>query len=70
MLISNISRCTLHPTYFDTIRQIKYWLGHFNQLRRTFDQQERIILDLATGKLYRVEFSAWLNNHIIHQTNS
>ena len=34
------------------------------------DEQERIILDLAAGELDRVEFTTWINNHIIHTTSS
>jgi len=28
------------------------------------DDQERVMLDLATGKMSRIKFSDWLNNHI------
>ncbi len=34
------------------------------------DEQERIILDIATGKIGRIEFTAWLNNHFIHIPSS
>ena len=35
----------------------------------TVDEQERVMLELATGKMLRINFSAWLNNHISHITN-
>jgi len=40
------------------------------EIQATIDEQEKIILDLAGGKLDRKKFTAWLNNHIIHITNS
>ena len=33
------------------------------------DEQERVMLNLAAGKMSRVNFSDWLNNHISHITN-
>jgi death-on-curing protein len=33
------------------------------------DEQERVMLDLAAGKMSRVNFSDWLNNYISHITN-
>jgi death-on-curing protein len=29
-------------------------------------EQEKIILDLAVGKMSREEFTAWLKNHVLH----
>ena len=34
------------------------------QIQADVDQQERIILDLAAGKIPRDEFASWLNSHI------
>ena len=33
------------------------------------DEQERIMLELAAGKMSRSDFSEWLKNHISHITN-
>ena len=33
------------------------------------DEQERIMLELASGNVSRINFSEWLNNHISHITN-
>ncbi len=33
------------------------------------DEQERVMLELAAGKMSRVDFSEWLNNHINHITS-
>jgi len=33
------------------------------------DEQERVMLDLAAGKMARVEFSEWLNSHTTQITN-
>jgi len=33
------------------------------------DEQERVMLDLASGKMSRINFSEWLNNQICHITN-
>ncbi len=30
------------------------------------DEQERVMLELAAGKMSRINFSEWLNNHISH----
>ena len=35
------------------------------EIKATVDEQERIILDLASGHLTREEFSAWLKEHVI-----
>ena len=40
------------------------------EIEASIDEQEKIILDLAAGRLDREEFTAWLNNHIIHITSS
>lgn len=37
------------------------------EIKASIDEQERIILDLAAGKLDREAFTNWLNNHIFHQ---
>jgi len=39
------------------------------EIKATIDDQEKIILDLAAGKVGRENLTAWLNNHIIHITN-
>ena len=36
------------------------------EVEATVQDQERIILDLAAGKMSREEFTAWLKNHVIH----
>jgi death-on-curing protein len=33
------------------------------------DEQERVMLELAAGKMSRINFLEWLNNHISHITN-
>jgi len=33
------------------------------------DEQERVMLELASGKMSRINFSEWLNNQICHITN-
>lgn len=35
------------------------------QIQANVDQQERVILNLAAGKINRDEFAAWLNDHIV-----
>jgi death on curing protein len=40
-----------------------------SEIEATIDDQEKIILDIAAGKLDREGFTSWLNNHIIHITN-
>lgn len=40
------------------------------EIEASVNEQEKIILDLASGKLDREEFTAWLNDHIIHITRS
>jgi death-on-curing protein len=35
------------------------------QIQADVDWQERIILDLAAGKIHRDEFTSWLNDHIV-----
>jgi death on curing protein len=39
------------------------------EIEATIDEQEKIILDLAAGKVDREQFTVWLNNHIIHITS-
>jgi len=39
------------------------------EIEATIDDQEKIILDLASGKVDREQFAVWLNNHIIHITS-
>lgn len=39
------------------------------KIEATIDDQEKIILDLAAGKVDREQFAVWVNNHIIHITN-
>ena len=36
-----------------------------NEIEAKVEEQERIILDLAAGKLSRDEFTSWLKNHVI-----
>ena len=33
------------------------------------NEQERVMLELASGKMSRINFSEWLNNHTSHITN-
>jgi death-on-curing protein len=33
------------------------------------DEQERVMIELAAGKMSRINFLEWLNNHISHITN-
>ena len=40
------------------------------EIEASIDDQERIILDLSSGKLNREEFTSWLNKHVIHITSS
>jgi death-on-curing protein len=35
------------------------------QIKADVDQQERIILDLAMGKIHGDGFTSWLNDHIV-----
>jgi death-on-curing protein len=39
------------------------------EIEASIDQQEKIILDLAAGKIGREKFTAWLHNHTIHITS-
>jgi len=39
------------------------------EIEASVDEQEKIILDLAEGKLNREEFTAWLNDHVVHITS-
>jgi death on curing protein len=39
------------------------------EIEASVDEQEKIILDLAAGKLDRKEFTAWLNDHVVHITS-
>jgi death-on-curing protein len=36
------------------------------EIQASVGEQEKIILDLAAGKVDRIKFAAWLNNHTIH----
>ena len=40
------------------------------EIEASIDEQEKIILDLADGKLDRKEFTEWLNKHIIQIKSS
>jgi death-on-curing protein len=40
------------------------------EIEASIDEQEKIILDLAAGKMDREEFTIWLNKHTIHITSS
>ena len=39
------------------------------EIKSSVDEQERIMIELAAGKMSRIFFSEWLNNHIRHITN-
>ena len=39
------------------------------EIEASIDEQEAIILDLASGRLDRKKFTAWLNRHVIHITS-
>ncbi len=39
------------------------------EIEATIDDQEKIILDLASGKVDREQLTIWLNNHNIHITS-
>jgi len=39
------------------------------EIEATIDDQEKIILDLAAGKVDREQFTVWLNKHIIYITS-
>ena len=39
------------------------------EIEASVNEQEKIILDLAAGKLDRKEFTAWLNDHVVHITS-
>ncbi len=39
------------------------------EIEASIDDQEKIILDLAAGKVDREQFTGWVNNHIIHITS-
>jgi death-on-curing protein len=40
------------------------------EIEALIDEQEKIILDLASGRLDRKEFTVWLNSHVIHISSS
>jgi len=40
------------------------------EIEASIDEQEKIILGLASGRMDREKFTVWLNDHIIHITNS
>lgn len=40
------------------------------EIEASIDEQEKVILDLASGELDREEFTSWLNKHVIHITSS
>jgi hypothetical protein len=33
--------------------------------RHQFDDQEKIIIDVASGKVSRIELSEWINKHMV-----
>jgi len=39
------------------------------EIEASVDEQEQIILQLASGELNRETFTAWLTDHVIHITN-
>lgn len=40
------------------------------EIEASIDDQEKIIFDLAAGKMDREKFTIWLNKHTIHITSS
>ena len=40
------------------------------EIEASIDEQEKIILELAEGRLDREAFTTWLKNYIVHITNS
>ena len=40
------------------------------EIEASVDEQEQIILQLASGELNRETFTTWLNDHVIHITSS
>ena len=38
------------------------------EISASVDEQERVMLELASGKMSRIDFSEWLNDHISHIT--
>jgi death-on-curing protein len=42
-----------------------YLVLNGNEIEASVEEQERIILDLAAGKMSRDEFTSWLKNHVI-----
>src|SRR5210317_85611 len=40
-----------------------------HEIISSLDEQERVMLELASGKMSRINFSEWLNSHICHITN-
>jgi len=39
------------------------------EIRATIDEQERLMLNLASGRLSRAELTAWLRQHVTHPPN-
>ena len=39
------------------------------EINSNVDEQERVMLELAAGKMSRISFSEWLNTHISHKTS-
>ena len=39
------------------------------EIEASIDEQEKLILELASGKMDREEFTTWLNKHFIQITN-
>ena len=40
-----------------------------HEINASVDEQERAMLELAAGKMSRISFLEWLNNHISHLIN-
>ncbi len=40
------------------------------EIEASLDDQEPIIIELASGELTRENFTAWLNDHVTHITSS
>ena len=40
------------------------------EIEASIDEQEKVILDLASGELDREEFTSWLNKHVIPITST
>jgi death on curing protein len=44
-------------------------LNH-HEINASVDEQEKVIIDVASGKVSRIELSEWISNHIVVSTRS